>query len=138
MRWCGIVGVWILWLAAATSGQVDIARAVYRAITAAGVPIVSVSIGSQTDKTTWKVQPTELQATAQPIINAFNVTNPAHLTAEIAAAGTSVMDDRLTSAIVWTILKQMYPADTDAQTRTKFGVVRTRIIDAYTTKPWAP
>ena len=50
---------------------------------------------------------------------------------------TTALDTaRLTSAVVWTILKQMYPTDTDAQTRTKFGVARTRIIDAFKLRPW--
>lgn len=49
---------------------------------------------------------------------------------------TSLDAERLSSAIVWVILKQMYPADTDAQTKTKYGVARTRIIDAYKLQPW--
>lgn len=52
------------------------------------------------------------------------------------AVAISLDQERLSSAIVWTILKQMYPADTDAQTKTKYGVARQRIIDAYKLRPW--
>ena len=44
--------------------------------------------------------------------------------------------DRLTSAVVWTILKQMFPSDTDAQTKTKYSVARSRIVSAFTAQPW--
>jgi hypothetical protein len=40
---------------------------------AAGLDIVGVSIGSNTDTATWLVQPSALQAQAQPIINAVNL-----------------------------------------------------------------
>tara|TARA_R110000824_G_scaffold76509_6_gene193856 strand:+ start:2694 stop:3077 length:384 start_codon:yes stop_codon:yes gene_type:complete len=42
-------------------------------IRAAGIAIVSVSIVDAANKSTWTVQPPELQASAQPIIDAFNV-----------------------------------------------------------------
>jgi len=40
---------------------------------AAGLPIIGVSIGANDDKSTWTVQPPELQAQAQPIIDAINL-----------------------------------------------------------------
>lgn len=40
------------------------------------VPIVGVSIGDPADKATWRVSPPELQAQAQPIIDAFNANDP--------------------------------------------------------------
>lgn len=42
-------------------------------IQAAGIAIVGVSIGSNTDKSTWTVQPTDLQSQAQPIIDAYDI-----------------------------------------------------------------
>ena len=85
----------------------------------------------------YQVYPEDLQATAQPIIDAFDPDDPVHEQAELAATVTVALDtERLTSAVVWTILKQMYPADTDAQTKTKYGVARTRIIQAYKDRPW--
>lgn len=113
------------------------ARRVTQAILAAGVPIMSVSIGDVGSKATWMVQPASLQSAAQPTIDAFNPNDPSHQTAELDTQVTAALDnERLTAAVVWTILKQMYPADTDAQTRTRFGVARTRIIDAYRLTPW--
>jgi hypothetical protein len=40
---------------------------------AAGLDIIGVSIGSNTDTATWRVQPSALQAQAQPIIDAVNL-----------------------------------------------------------------
>lgn len=53
-----------------------------RAIRSAGVAITGVSIGSDADRATWRVQPPDLQAAAQPTIDAFNPNDPAHVTAE--------------------------------------------------------
>ena len=108
------------------------------AILAAGVPITDVQI-VDVDKSTWRVRPSTLQGAAQPIIDAFHPDDPAHLAAELDAQVTTALDtERLASAIVWTILKQMFPADTDAQLRTKCGVARTRIVDAFKSRPWRP
>lgn len=46
---------------------------------AAGIAIVSVSIGDAANKATWTVQPPELQASAQPVIDSFDT--PAEETA---------------------------------------------------------
>ena len=56
----------------------------------------------------------------------------------VLAVEATAQVTRAISAVVWTILQQMYPADTVEQTKTKFGVARTRIIDAYTLQPWTP
>lgn len=125
-------------LVAARDASAQVGLYLHRALIAAGVPVVGVSIGDAANKATWTVQPADLQDEAQPIIDAFNASNPAHETAELTARVTAALDsERLTSAVVWTILKQMYPMDTDAQTKTKYGVARTRIINAYKTRPWA-
>lgn len=105
-----------------------------KALRAAGVPVVGVSPRPEGG---YRVFPEELQAAAQPIIDAFNPNDPAHAAAELDAQVKAALDnERLTSAVVWTILKQMYPADTDVQLKTKFGVARTRIISAYQAQPW--
>ena len=109
----------------------------YTTLTAAGHAVVSVSIGDATNRSTWCVQPSSLQDACQPLIDAFNPTDPAHETADLTAAVTYALDsERLTSAVVWTILKQLFPSDTDVQTKTKFSLARTRIIDAYKARPW--
>ena len=117
----------------------NIASRLERAIRAAGVPVISVSIGDTSMKATWHVQPASLEAQARPIINAFDPTDPALDQQDLKDQATAFLDDeRLTSAVVWTILKQMYPMDTDAQTKTKYGVARQRVIDAYRLSPWRP
>ena len=42
-------------------------------IKAAGIAIISVSIGVSHDKSTWTVQPSDLQSQAQPIIDAYDI-----------------------------------------------------------------
>jgi hypothetical protein len=51
----------------------DIAQLLFGQIVAAGVPIVSLSIGMDEDKSTWTVLPSNLQSAAQPTIDAFDV-----------------------------------------------------------------
>lgn len=115
----------------------DLVERLLRTLKATNPAIVDVSIGVLADRTTWKVNPASEQAQAQPAIDAFNPNDPAHATADLDAQVKAALDnERLSSAIVWVILKQMYPADTDAQTKTKFGVARTRIIDSYKSTPW--
>ena len=129
----------LLWMIAAPTlhGQNPLPARVTNAITAVCPAVVSVRVTSYADKTTWVVQPDSEQACAQPTIDAFNPADPAHDTADLDAAVTRALDtERLSSAIVWVILKQMYPADTDAQLKTKYGVARTRIVDAFKSEPW--
>ena len=127
----------VLVLTTGLPAQDQTARRLYAVIVANGVPIANVSIGDGANKATWKVRPESLQPAAQPYINAFDPNDPALEQADMDAAVKAAVDtDRLTSAVVWTILKQMYPADTDAQTKTKYGVARTRIIDSYKSEPW--
>ena len=99
--------------------------------------ITGVSIGDMNVRATLAVMPASEQPCAQPVINAFDPTDPALDQADLTAAVTRALDtERLISAVVWTVLKQMTPTDTDAQTRTKYGVVRTRIIDAFKSQVW--
>ena len=63
----------------------NIAARLDRAIKVAGVPIVGVSIGNVTDKTTWTVQPESLQNAAQSIIDGFDPNAQSVLDADIAS-----------------------------------------------------
>jgi hypothetical protein len=59
--------------------MLDIAQTLDQQLKAAGIAIVGVSIGDAANKSTWTVQPPELQAAAQPTIDAFDI--PAEETA---------------------------------------------------------
>jgi hypothetical protein len=54
----------------------DLAARLDRAIKAAGVAIVGVTIGDPANKATWTVQPPNLQGAAQSIIDALSITDP--------------------------------------------------------------
>ena len=111
-----------------------LAAAVLSAIQAT-VPIMNISLGDINNRTTWLVTPNTLQAQAQPIIDAFNPSDPALVTADLNAAVTDALDNqRLISAVVWTIIDQLAaPA-----TITKYNAARTKIIAAYKAQPWKP
>ena len=122
-------------LAVSLSAQSPIAARLYKAIVAAGVPAVGVSIGDAGNKATWVVDPPTLQAAAQPTIDAFNAADPAHQTAELDAQVKAALDnERLFSAIVWTIIDTYSPP----ATITKYNAARTKIIAAYKSRPWLP
>ena len=53
--------------------MLNIAQTLDQQIRAAGIAIVGVSIGNATDKATWRVQPSVLQAQAQPLIDAVDL-----------------------------------------------------------------
>ena len=61
-----------------------IAEYLDRAIRLAGIAITGVSIGRLNDRSTWLVQPTHLQAAAQPTIDAFTEPTPQQLADEEA------------------------------------------------------
>lgn len=113
----------------------NVAGRLHTALTAAGVPITGVSIGDVVNKATWTVQPASLQVAAQPTIDAFNVNDPAHLTAELDAQVKTALDnERLISALVWTIIDTYSPPATIA----KYTAARTKIISSYHLQPWIP
>lgn len=115
--------------------MIDTAGRLHRMLIAAGVPVVSVAIGTEATRATWKVQPATLQATAQPLIDAFNPTDPAIETAELDAAVKATLDDeRLISAIVWAMTDALAAPATIA----KYQTARTKIVSAYKTQPWKP
>ena len=77
----------------------NLAGSLDRAIRAAGVAILGVSVGDPANKATWKVQPPSLQAQAQPTIDAFDPIDPATVTADVTAQSqlTSRQKDILTT-----------------------------------------
>ena len=133
-----IVFLTLLGSASLASAQTPLAARLDAAIKAAGVPITGVSIGDQATKATWRVDPSTLQAAAQRTIDTFDATNPAFEQAELTAAITAMLDtERLQSAVVWALLRTLFPTDTLAQTKTKYlNIARPQIINAYTAQPW--
>lgn len=122
-------------LSAHPLAQNDLAAHLDRAIKAASVAIAGVSIGDPVNKATWKVSPPSLQSAAQPTIDAFNATDPALDAADLDKAITVALDqERLSSAIVWTIIDTYSPPATIA----KYNTARTKIISAYKLRPWIP
>lgn len=134
MRRLLLSGLIALVLIAEAQAQTLAAR-VTTAIKTAGVPIISLTIGETANKATWKVQPPELQAAAQPTIDTFNVNDPAHELAELDAQVKVALDqERLFSALVWAIIDTY----SGPATRAKYLAARQKTIDAYRTRPWAP
>lgn len=88
----------------------NIAAALDQAIRAAGVNIVGVSIGTPADKATWTVQPPELEAAAQPVIDGFDIA-----AADLAAVWATLRLDRTARLVAcdWT---QLTDAPLDAAT----------------------
>jgi len=113
--------------------RMGLAAQVEAAIKGAGVPIVGVSIGDSASKATWVVSPPHLQSAAQPTIDAFNASDPAHEQAELDRAIVAELDrGRLASAIVWAVIDTYSAPATVA----KFVAARTKIINAYKARPW--
>lgn len=136
-RWrLGVISVLLLGGTISVGGQTtNLAARLEAAIRTAGVPIVGVSIGDPAAKVTWKVSPSSLQGAAQPIIDAFDMNNPAHEQAELDARVKAALDnERLISAVVWTIIDTYSPP----ATRAKYLSARQKIIDAYTAQSWKP
>ena len=136
-----VLVVLALLIAVPCLAQTPIVGRLDRAIKAEGIPIDGVSAPT-TKRPTWRVdfKPSATPAQrdrAMQIVASFNPNDPAYEQADLTTQVTAALDDeRLSSAIVWTILKQMFPADTDAQTKTKFATARTRIISAFRAQPW--
>lgn len=74
----------VLGVSDAAWAQRPLALRLRDAIVAAGVPIDNVSI-VDTAKSTWKVSPANLQAAAQPVIDAFDPNDPAYARADADA-----------------------------------------------------
>lgn len=110
-----------------------IAEHLDRALRTVGLAIVGVSIGNDANRATWTVSPVTLQAAAQPHINAFDPDDPSHEQADLGEQVRMAVDnERLMSAIVWCIIDTYSPPATVA----KYQNARTKIINAYQTRPW--
>ena len=127
--------IWAM-LPLAVTAQTHIAAQVSRALAANKVIVVSVSIGDETNKATWTVQPTTLQAAAQPTIDAFDVNDPIHDQREQNIIATSEYDRRYASAFTWVLLRRVFPTDTVAQTKVKYDAMRDAVIAAAQAQPW--
>lgn len=106
-----------------------------RAVRAVVPSVVDVSIGDSTNKGTWTVTPSSLQAQAQPVIDGFNPDDPAHAQADLDEQIAQALDqERIFSAVVWAIIDQVLPPATIA----KYNAARTKIVNAYKNRPWMP
>lgn len=102
--------------------MLTLAARVEQAIKAQGVPITGVSLGRLDDRSTWKVVPADLQAAAQPHINAFVEPTAQQIADEDA---TREVDSKLLRAVVrelWEIIPVPKPT---------LAALRQRIIDRY-------
>lgn len=88
-----------------------------KAIRAAGVAIVGVSIGSEQDRSTWRVEPATLQAAAQPVIDSFEAPTPNTLLDEAAVRDTSRKELRAVAEALWECIPN--PTMTKAQMRVR-------------------
>src|SRR3990167_10766616 len=114
----------------------NIAAALDRAIRAAGVTITGVSLGRLEDKATGRVAPADLQSAAQATIDTFDPNVPAHDITEQDAAAREGFGQRLLSAFAYVLLRRLFPTDTVAQTKAKFGIMRDDVVAAYKARPW--
>lgn len=90
-----------------------------RALKAAGVPVVSVTIVDAANPATWNVHPRYLQADAQPIIDAFDHDDPAHAAAELTALALADSRRKDILATVAIIVKERDVAAWNAMTITQ-------------------
>lgn len=70
--------------------QGTLAARLMAALVAAGVPVTEVEIDDSTNPATWQVQPSALQAAAQPTIDAFHPDDPAHVAADVDRAARQI------------------------------------------------
>lgn len=77
----------LCWLGALTltaqAPSPPVAARLDAALKAAGLPILGVSIGDPANRSTWIVHPPDLQASAQPIIDAFDPDDASLIAAEL-------------------------------------------------------
>lgn len=82
------------------------ARWLDRALKNAGVSITGVSIGDSANKATWKVSPANLQAAAQPTIDAFDPNDPAHVQADTVATRDRELAAKVMRALATAVHKR--------------------------------
>jgi hypothetical protein len=102
----------------------SIAARLYVLLRGLGLNVVSVSVGREGDRTTWRVQPDTLQAQAQAAIDAFVIPNDAQLLDEEAQRETS--DKKLQAAVMG--LWECIPSPTMTKLQ-----LRNRIVAIYKT-----
>ena len=98
------------------------------AIQTAGVPITSVSIGVDADKTTWRVHPASLQAEAQLVIDAFDPNDPALVAAERDALIASEAGREIVKALLLFYLRDKLGRNPTGAER---DAARTAFLQAY-------
>ena len=99
------------------------ARRLRETIRAAGVPVEDVTIGSD-DRATWRVSPANLQAQAQPVIDAFQLPTAAQLLDEEADRETGERKLQAVALALWECIPS--PKLTRAQ-------LRARAVETYKT-----
>lgn len=109
-----------------------------RILQAAGIPIDGVSEEQGGYRITYAASATpkqqatgeSLKATFDPLVDAAAF-EAAQVSSDVKHA---LDDDRLASAIVWTVLDtytELRPA-----TKAKYAIARQKVIDAYVSQPW--
>ena len=93
------------------------AERVKQAILSAGVPIEDISIGSDSDRSTWRVRPTSLQAQAQPVIDAYVPPTPNTLLDEFAEQRIAEKALMATAQALWECIPA--PTMTKAQLKAR-------------------
>ena len=120
----------------------SVAARLTRLLARNGVPMTGVSVGDETNKQTWRVDflpeaTPEQQAQAASLLDAYDpvAVDTVFENEQLDAEVLSEMDGkRLASAIVWAVI-DTYSAPA---TRTKYLAARTKILNAYKTRPWLP
>lgn len=90
------------------------AQRLYAAIRAAGVMITGVSVFDVTNRATWTVVPANLQADAQPIIDAFTIVPPPAMPVTVPGRYLGVLnaDPELTNDGDTWMLREAFPTQT--------------------------
>lgn len=88
-----------------------------QALMTAGVSVVGVSIGLEGDRTTWRVQPSNLQASAQPVIDAFVLPSAGQLLDEDAQRETQEKKLQAVAVALWECIPS--PTMTKAQLKAR-------------------
>jgi hypothetical protein len=77
------------------------ARRVFAALQLANVDVIGVSIGDEGDRSTWRVQPDDLQPAAQPIIDGYAHPTAAQVQDDDADRDTSDKRLQAVALAVW-------------------------------------
>lgn len=100
-----------------------------RAIQAAGVPIVGMSFPDINNKATWRTNPPELQAQAQPTIDAFDPNDPAWARAEAEAKAAAFVASPQGQATLLFYLRHQFGGQ--EPTQADLAEARAALMEAY-------